>query len=451
MSELKLFNSLTRKKEGFKPQDPSRATMYTCGPTVYGPSHLGHARTYVSFDLLKRALEFSGYQVAHVLNITDVHDSMIAQAREEKTSIRQLANRYLKLFHHDLTLLNIEPPDVFPRVTEHIKEIIETIKILVEKGYAYEKDGSIYYDVSKFKNYGKLSGIKLGKQKVGTRVAADKYEKEEAQDFALWKKAEKGEEKVGAVWDSPWGRGRPGWHIECSVMAKVHLGETLDIHGGARDLRFPHHENEIAQSEAANGKKFVNYWVHGGLLVVEGQKMSKSLGNYIEFQEIERKGFNPLAFRYLCLTAHYRSEMNFTWAALDAAQRTLDRLYSEVSTWDPPEVGCGQYDQGFLKAINDDLDLPKVLTLVWRLVKDKQFPTSAKHRTLLEMDKVLGLAVDQVEHLEIPDEVKRLVAEREQLRSDDNWLEADEIRDQLEQKGYLLEDTPEGTIVKKSH
>ncbi|PIS12350.1 cysteine--tRNA ligase [candidate division WWE3 bacterium CG09_land_8_20_14_0_10_47_33] len=425
--------------------------MYTCGPTVYGPSHLGHARTYVSFDLLKRALEFSGYQVAHVLNITDVHDSMIAQAREEKTSIRQLANRYLKLFHHDLTLLNIEPPDVFPRVTEHIKEIIEMIKILVEKGYAYEKDGSIYYDVSKFKNYGKLSGIKLGKQKVGTRVAADKYEKEEAQDFALWKKAEKGEEKVGAVWDSPWGRGRPGWHIECSVMAKVHLGETLDIHGGARDLRFPHHENEIAQSEAANGKKFVNYWVHGGLLVVEGQKMSKSLGNYIEFQEIERKGFNPLAFRYLCLTAHYRSEMNFTWAALDAAQRTLDRLYSEVSTWDPPEVGCGQYDQGFLKAINDDLDLPKVLTLVWRLVKDKQFPTSAKHRTLLEMDKVLGLAVDQVEHLEIPDEVKRLVAEREQLRSDDNWLEADEIRDQLEQKGYLLEDTPEGTIVKKSH
>jgi len=451
MSELKLFNSLTRKKEGFKPQDPSRATMYTCGPTVYGPSHLGHARTYVSFELLKLALEFSGYQVAHVLNITDVHDSMIAQAREEKTSIRQLANRYLKLFHHDLTLLNIEPPDVFPRVTEHIKEIIEMIKILVEKGYAYEKDGSIYYDVSKFKNYGKLSGIKLGKQKVGTRVAADKYEKEEAQDFALWKKAEKGEEKVGAVWDSPWGRGRPGWHIECSVMAKVHLGETLDIHGGARDLRFPHHENEIAQSEAANGKKFVNYWVHGGLLVVEGQKMSKSLGNYIEFQEIERKGFNPLAFRYLCLTAHYRSEMNFTWAALDAAQRTLDRLYSEVSTWDPPEVGCGQYDQGFLKAINDDLDLPKVLTLVWRLVKDKQFPTSAKHRTLLEMDKVLGLAVDQVEHLEIPDEVKRLVAEREQLRSDDNWLEADEIRDQLEQKGYLLEDTPEGTIVKKSH
>jgi len=451
MSELKLYNTLARKKEIFKPQDPSRATMYTCGPTVYGPSHLGHARTYVSFDLLKRALEFSGYQVAHVLNITDVHDSMIAQAREEKTSIRQLANRYLKLFHHDLTLLNIEPPDVFPRVTEHIKEIIEMIKILVEKGYAYEKDGSIYYDVSKFKNYGKLSGIKLGKQKVGTRVAADKYEKEEAQDFALWKKAEKGEEKVGAVWDSPWGRGRPGWHIECSVMAKVHLGETLDIHGGARDLRFPHHENEIAQSEAANGKKFVNYWVHGGLLVVEGQKMSKSLGNYIEFQEIERKGFNPLAFRYLCLTAHYRSEMNFTWAALDAAQRTLDRLYSEVSTWDPPEVGCGQYDQGFLKAINDDLDLPKVLTLVWRLVKDKQFPTSAKHRTLLEMDKVLGLAVDQVEHLEIPDEVKRLVAEREQLRSDDNWLEADEIRDQLEQKGYLLEDTPEGTIVKKSH
>lgn len=448
-STLKIYNSLTRKKEEFKPRDPNRVTIYTCGPTVYGPSHLGHARTYANFDLLKRALEFSGYQVAHVLNITDVHDSMIKQARKEKMPIDKLADRYIKLFYRDLERLNTEPPMVFPRVTEHIEEIMEMIKILLEKGYAYEKDGSVYYDVSMFKSYGKLSGIKLGKQKPGTRVAADKYEKEEAQDFALWKKAEKGEEEVGAVWDSPWGRGRPGWHIECSVMAKVHLGETLDLHAGARDLRFPHHENEIAQSEAANGVKFVNYWVHGGLLVVEGQKMSKSLGNYIEFREIEERGFNPLAFRYLCLTTHYRSEMNFTWEAFDAAQRALDHLYSEVSTWDPPEIGCAEYDQEFLKAINDDLDLPKALTIVWKLVKDDRFPTAAKHRTLLEMDKVLGLAIDQVEHLEIPEAVKELVAERERLRNENNWLEADKIRDQLEQKGYLLEDTPEGTVVKK--
>ena len=447
---MKLFNSLTRKKETFKPQDPNRVTMYTCGPTVYGPSHVGHVRTYANFDFLKRALEFNDYQAVHVLNITDVHDSMIGQAKKEKISIKKLADRYLKLFYRDLEMLNIEPPDVFPRVTEHIKEIVEMVKILVDKGYAYEKDGSVYYDVSKFKNYGKLSGIKLGKQKPGTRVAVDQYEKKEAQDFALWKATGKGEEKVGAVWDSPWGRGRPGWHIECSVMAKAHLGETIDIHAGARDLRFPHHENEIAQSEAANGKKFVNYWVHGGLLIVEGQKMSKSLGNYIEFAEIEEKGFNPLAFRYLCLTAHYRSEMNFTWAALDASQRALDRLYSEVSTWDPPEIGCAEYDRGFLKAINDDLDLPKALTLVWKLVRDDQHPTAAKHRTLLEMDRVLGLAIDQVEHLEVPEAVKELVTERERLRNENSWLEADKIRDQLEQKGYLLEDTPEGTLVKRA-
>lgn len=447
---MRIYNSLTRKKKIFKPRDPNRVTMYTCGPTVYGPSHLGHTRTYVNFDLLKRALEFNGYQVAHVLNITDVHDSMIAQAKMEKISIKELADRYLKLFYRDLEILNIEPPNVFPRVTEHIKEIIEMVKILVDKGYAYEKDGSVYYDVSKFRKYGKLSGIKLGKQKPGTRVAIDQYEKEEARDFALWKKTEKGEEKVGAVWDSPWGRGRPGWHIECSVMAKVHLGDTLDIHAGARDLKFPHHENEIAQSEAANGKKFVNYWVHGGLLVVEGQKMSKSLGNYIDFREIEERGFNPLAFRYLCLTTHYRSEMNFTWNAFDASQRALERLYSEVSTWDAPEIGCAEYDQAFAKAVNNDLDFPKALTLVWKLVKDDRFPTAAKHQTLLGMDKVLGLAIDQVEHLEISEKVRELIAERERLRDEGNWLEADKIRDRLQQGGYSLEDTPEGTVVRRA-
>ncbi len=447
---MKLYNSLTRKKEEFKPQDPNRVTMYTCGPTVYGPSHLGHARTYVSFDLLKRVLEFNDYQAAHVLNITDVHDSMIKQAKKEKTSIKKLADRYLRLFHRDLEALNIKMPDVFPRVTEYIKEIVEMIKLLVDAGYAYEKDGSVYYDISKFKDYGKLSGIKLQKQKPGTRVAVDQYEKKEAQDFALWKAVEEGEEKVGAVWDSPWGKGRPGWHIECSVIAKMHLGETLDIHAGARDLRFPHHENEIAQSEAANGKKFANHWVHGGLLIVEGRKMSKSLGNYIEFSELGERGFNPLAFRYLCLTTHYRSEMNFTWAALEASQRALDRLYAEVSSWDEPGVGCAKYDQPFLAAVNNDLDLPKALTFVWRLVRDKRFPTAAKHRTLLEMDKVLGLAIDQVEHLEIPQAVKKLIAERERLRQEGSWIEADKIRDQLEGRGYLLEDTPEGTVVRRA-
>ncbi len=448
---LRLYNTLTRKKETFRPQDSSLVKMYTCGPTVYGPSHLGHMRTNTTFDLLKRTLLFDGYQVRHILNITDVHDSMIKQAEVERTTVRKLGDRYFDLFRQELAVLNIIPPDGFPRVTDHIGDIVTMIEFLMEKGYAYEADGSVYFDISKFKNYGKLSGIKLEAERSGTRIASDKYGREEAQDFALWKAASEEEEEVGAVWDSPWGRGRPGWHIECSVMAKKHLGETIDIHAGGMDLKFPHHENEIAQSEAANGVKFSNYWVHCGLLTVDGQKMSKSLGNYTEFRDIAAKGFNPLAFRYLCLTTHYRSEMNFTWAALDAAQRALSRLYSEVSMWDSPEEGSGgvRYRRAFLSAVNDDLNLPKALTVVWEVIKDKKCPTAVKHQTLLEMDDVLGLALGAVGRLEVPGRVGRLVAERERLREEGEWLEADKIRDWLEQEGYQVEDTSKGPVVKR--
>ena len=276
---MKLYNSLTRQIEEFKPRDKNRVTLYTCGPTVYGPSHIGNIRSYLSYDFLKRALEFSGFKIAHVLNLTDVHDSMIEEAKKEGISVKVLGDRFIEHFHLDLSRLNIEPADIYPRVTEHIKEIMAMIISLVEKGYAYEREGSVYFDVSKFKDYGKLSGRKLAEGKTGTRVKTDKYAREEVADFALWKAASEGEEEAGAVWDSPWGKGRPGWHIECSVMAKAHLGETLDIHGGGLDLKFPHHEKEIAQSESANGKKFVNLWFHGGTLVVEGKKMAKSLGN----------------------------------------------------------------------------------------------------------------------------------------------------------------------------
>ncbi|GMR19053.1 MAG: cysteine--tRNA ligase [Patescibacteria group bacterium] len=460
---LKIYNSLTRKKEEFKPHwvtmdgstkvepsSPHFVRMYVCGPTVYGPSHIGHARTYTNFDFLKRALEYNGYTVRHVLNITDIHDSMIEEAQRRGVTVHALADRYIKHFYRDLEKLNIESPDVFPRVSDHIKEIIQMIKELMDKGYAYEREGSVYFDVSKFESYGKLSGVKLTKAKTGTRIAADKYEREEVIDFSLWKKAEVGEDKVGAVWDSPWGKGRPGWHIECSVMSRVHLGETLDIHGGALDLRFPHHENEIAQSETATGRKFANYWVHAGLLTVEGKKMAKSLNNYIEFDALVRRGFDPLAFRYLCLTTHYRGELNFTWAGLEAAQIALRRLYDRLSMWDPPgSSGCAEYDKAFDRAIDDDLDLPKALTLVWKLVKDDRFKTAAKHRTLLKMDKVLGLKLAEVEHLKVSAEVLRLVEERERLRIEEDWVGADEIRDRMEQRGYRVEDTDEGPIVKK--
>lgn len=448
---MKIYNSLTRKVEDFKPQNPNRVTLYTCGPTVYGPVHLGHARTYTNFDFLKRVLEYNGYQVQHVLNLTDVHDSMIEEAQEQNISITELADKYIKHFYLDLEKLNIEPPSVFPRVTEHIKEIIQMIEILVKKGFAYEKNGSVYYNLSKFKDYGKLSGVKLEEAKAGTRVAADKYAKEKEVDFALWKKSEEGDEEVGAVWDSPWGKGRPGWHIECSVMSKVHLGETLDIHGGGMDLKFPHHENEIAQSEAAAGKKLANFWVHVGTLLVEGKKMSKSKGNVVLFDTIVQKEFDPLAFRYLCLTTHYRGELNFTWAGLGGAAIALEKLYDELSNWDPPgKIGCAEYENKFAELINDDLNLPKALALMRKLVKDQRMPTAAKMKTLLQMDRVLGLNLSEVEEVKVPEEVQDLVRARERARREENWSGADDFRDRIEQAGFTVEDTENGPVVKKS-
>ncbi len=451
VKELKIYNSLTRKKEVFKPQDPNRVTLYVCGPTVYGSSHVGNVRNYVNFDFLRRVLEYNGRAVRHVVNITDVHDDMIREAKKRGISINKLAGQYIRHFYDDLKALNIETPDVFPRVTEHIKEIIKMVKELEEAGFAYERDGSVYFDISKFEDYGKLSRVKLEEAKAGTRIAADKHEKEEAADFALWKAVGEGEEEVGAVWNSPWGKGRPGWHIECSVMSRTHLGETLDIHGGALDLRFPHHENEIAQSQAATGKKFVNYWIHAGLLTVEGQKMSKSLGNYVEFDEVLKRGFNPLAFRYLAATAHYRGELNFTWAGLEAAQTALDKLYNELSTWDSPgKIGCAGYENKFEELVNDDLNLPGALALMWELIKDKELPTSCKMVTLLRMDKVFGLNLAEIEELEVPKEVQTLVKERELQREQGNWVKADEIRNRMEQMGYRVEDSESGPIIRRA-
>src|SRR3990170_3647955 len=448
--ELNLYNSLTRKKEVFNPQNPNRVTMYTCGPTVYGPSHLGHARTYTNFDFLKRVLEYNGYTVRHVLNITDVHDSMIEEARKQVILIKELADKYLDHFNLDLEKLNIEPPDVFPRVTGHIVEIIKMIQLLIKNGAAYEKDGSVYYDVSKFKGYGKLSGVKLKEAKTGTRVALDKYAKEEVADFALWKKAEEGEEEVGAVWPSPWGKGRPGWHIQCSVMSQVHLGATLDIHGGWMDLKFPHHENEIAQSEAATGKPLARFWVHVGTLLVEGKKMGKSIGNVILFDEIVQKEFDPIAFRYLCLTAHYCGKLNFTWAGLEAASIALEKLYDELSTWeDPGKIGCAEYENKFEELIGNDLNLPEAVALMWKLVKDQRMPTAARMKTILQMDRVFGLKLSEIEEVKVPEEVTELVRERERMRREDNWTAADELRKQIEELGFTVEDTAKGPLVKK--
>lgn len=436
--------------------------MYTCGPTVYGPGHLGHARSYTNFDLLKRTLLGNNYQVKHVLNITDIHDDMIKRADELGISVQALAERYIPLFKKDLQALNILPADVYPRVTEHVAEIIAMAKVLIDKGFAYvEKDG-VYFDVSKFKDYGKLSGRRMTEAKTGTRVATDKYEKEEAADFTLWKLASQGHPlRSQSLWDSPWGKGRPGWHIECSVMSEKYLGKTFDLHAGAMDLKFPHHENEIAQSEAANGVKFVNCWVHAGLLEVEGQKMSKSLGNYIEIHQIVEKGFDPLALRYLFLTVHYRDKLNFTWRGLAAAQTALENLRamvvnlrlaqkSEATVSEVKLAKIDRYRNEFKAAIDNDLAIPQALVSTWEMVKSN-VPAPDKLDLLWEFDRILGLKLGELREqgeLRVSEEVEKLAAEREKLRKEGKWQEADALRQQIAKAGFRLEDTTDGPKLK---
>ena len=451
MNKIFLYNTLTRQKDEFQPLKKGKVGLYTCGPTVYGPGHLGHARSYINFDLLKRVLISNGLQVTHVLNITDVHDDMIRRANELGVSLEALAAKYIPLFQRDLRSLNILPADHYPRVTENIPEIIQVVKTLVDKGYAYvEKDGSVYFKVRRFKNYGQLSGIKLAEAKAGTRAVTDKYEKKQALDFALWKATKKDE----PAWPSPWGQGRPGWHIECSVMSQKFLGQTIDIHAGAMDLKFPHHENEIAQSEAATGVKFVNFWFHGGLLTVDGQKMSKSLGNFIEMRQLVKKGFAPLAMRYLCLTAHYRSKLNFTWPSLQAAQTALRRLQSVVAdlkttnrqVLSPEKLAkADAYQKRFTALINDDLKIPEALALVWEIVKSN-LPGYDKHDLLVDFDQVLGLRLTAQTKVQqkVPPAAMKLVAAREKLRQQQKWAAADKLRQQIESLGWQVKDTAAG-------
>ena len=315
---IKLFNTLSGKKEMFKPFKGKTAQIYTCGPTVYNYAHLGNLRTYVFEDILRRALEINGYKIKQITNITDVEDKIIKKARQEKKEISQITRPYEKIFFEDLEKLNIEKAERYPRATEHIKEIINLISVLMKKGFAYQvEDKSVYFKISKFKNYGKLSRLK--KRRAVGRIDSDEYKKDDVQDFVLWKSAKSNE----PFWSSPWGAGRPGWHIECSAMSMKYLGKTLDIHAGGVDLIFPHHENEIAQSEAATGKKFSKFWIHGEHLLVDGEKMSKSLGNIFTLRDFEKNNVNFLAFRYLLLGTHYRKKLNFTWQSLKAAQNAL--------------------------------------------------------------------------------------------------------------------------------
>lgn len=464
MADIFLRNTLTRKKGKFVSVQKGKVGIYSCGPTVYRDIHIGNLRTYLAADILKRTLIYNGFKVKHIKNITDVghmrtdssggeaFDPVITEALKKGKTPAEIAEEYAKQFLEDEKKLNILPADTFPKATNHIKEMIEITKELIDKGFAYEVGGNVYFDVKSFKNYGRLSGNtldKMDKLHEAVRISSE-ADKKAGVDFALWKKAEKGR---SMKWDSPWGEGFPGWHIECSAMSMKYLGENFDIHTGGEDNIFPHHEDEIAQSEASKGKKVVNNWFHAGFLLVDGKKMARREGNVYTITDIEKRGFNPLAFRYLSLTAHYRSRLNFTWKSLAAAAKALNNIYREVGGFaliEDPKFGCAEYEEKFLKAINDDLDTPKALTLLQDLIKSK-YPPRCKLATLYQIDKILGLDLEKVANksAKVPGDVKKLVEEREKARKNNNFEKSDEIRKQITDKGYEVVDTDEGQKLKK--
>ncbi|MDO8429257.1 MAG: cysteine--tRNA ligase [Candidatus Daviesbacteria bacterium] len=451
---LRLFNTLSRKIEEFKPLNPPKVGIYACGPTVYDFIHLGNLRSFIFYDLLRRTLTANNFEVQFVENITDIEDKIIKRALEKDITPEELTKEYTKYFNQDTNQLNILTPNVQPKATEHIGKMIKYIEKLLEKGLAYqEKDGSVYFDISKFLNYGKLSGLQNRELKTGTRILSDEYSKDDAQDFALWKAVESDE----YGWDSPWGKGRPGWHIECSVMSQEYLGDTFDIHTGGIDLIFPHHENEIAQAEGHSGQKFVNYFVHAEHLLVDGKKMSKSLNNFYTLRDIEERGFEPLAFRYLTLTAHYRDKLNFTWESLEAAQQALNNIREEIRGWElpvgpeeRPKEPVAQFWQKFLEAASYDLNMPQAVAVMHQLLR-LDTPTASKSATILKMDQILGLNLDQYlgKTLEISDDVQKLLTIREKARNNQDFKEADKLRVEIKKLGYEIEDNPTGPKLKK--
>jgi cysteinyl-tRNA synthetase len=406
--------------------------------------HIGNLRTFVFSDILFRALKYNDYEVNSVQNITDIEDKIIKRASEKNKTTAEISEEFTKYFLEDIQKLNITSPKHQPKATEYVGKMADYIKVLLEKGFAYkEDDGSIYFDISKFADYGKLSGLENRELKTGTRILSDEYTKEDVQDFALWKAVPEGE--MGSFKTEGLGWGRPGWHIECSVMSQALLGDKIDIHTGGVDLIFPHHENEIAQSEAKTGQKpFVKYWIHGAHMLADGKKMSKSLGNFYTLSDLEKKGFSPLVLRYLFLQTHYRQEMNFTLEALTGARNAMDKLFKEVASFDKPSDVLPDFQSQFMDAINDDLNMPKALSVLWEVVKsDNSLGTKAA--TILKFDEVLGLSLIDSGSLtqkaqEMPEEVKKLLKEREQLRKEKKYEEADKIREKIIEMGYKVED-----------
>ncbi|MEY2664555.1 MAG: hypothetical protein RIT04_363 [Candidatus Parcubacteria bacterium] len=461
--EIFIHNTASGKKELFKPIESGRMGMYQCGPTVYDTAHIGNLRTFVMDDIIRRVFEYQGYFVTQVMNITDVDDKTINRSRDEHTTLDELTRRYEKLFLSDIQSLNILEPHRVLRARDHVKDMIEMISILIEKGFAYPSKDGIYFSIGKSIGYGSLA--KLGglattsSESLRERISNDEYEKENPRDFALWKFSDG--EISEAVWEAPFGNGRPGWHIECSAMATRALGDTIDIHTGGSDLIFPHHTNEIAQSEAATGKPFVHYWIHGGFMNVQDVKMSKSKGNFLKLADIEAEIISPLGYRYWLLTSHYRSQVNFTIDAVKAAQQAFIRLAEHFVGWSEGGNVAPAYIEKFVHFISDDFDMPRAIALVWELVKDKTVSDADKRATLLDFDRVFGLGLAGLKHIEgasadavlatgdIPPEILVLAEARDEARKAKDWSKADALRKEIEDRGYGLKDTEDGFLVRE--
>ncbi len=460
--DIYFYNTLTKKKEVFKPINKKEVKIYSCGPTVYKDASIGNMRTNIFQDVLRRVLQYNGYTLKHAMNITDVghlvsdgdegEDKMLKSAREEQKSPMEIANHYTKLFFQDLKSLNIQTPEIVCKATDHIKEMLEYVQRLVENGYAYETSTAIYFNIAKLDQYPMLSNLNLEEQKAGARVDVDP-EKRSPYDFALWIKAPKNHVMK---WDSPWGPSYPGWHIECSAMGQKYLGEQFDIHTGGIDLIPTHHENEIAQSKGKCGKIPANYWMHGEYLLIDGGKMSKSLGNVYLVKDLVERGYHPFVYRLFSYSCHYRNKINFTWEGIESASKSLERLKNGyqlhlVGKDEVEENVIDELEERFHQAINDDLNMPLAMGVVWEVVK--QECKSPKFADLLtKFDTVLGLKIDEIDVRqleEIPQEILDLLKQRKQARENKDWAKSDELRDFIQRKGYEIKDTKQGTEVTK--
>ena len=439
---LKLYNTLTKKKEVFKPIKKNEVHIYVCGPTVNDVPHLGHARAQISFDILRKYFKFLGYKIKFVSNVTDIEDKIINKAKEKNISIKELTEKNYEAHMQDYLAIGIDKPDVQPFATKYVKEMIDLVGKLEKKGCTYiiEDDG-VYFDISKFKNYGKLSGQNLENLKSGARIKI-KDKKKNPQDFVLWKFSKSGEPS----WKSPWGDGRPGWHIECSAMSNAILGLPLDIHGGGQDLIFPHHEDEIAQSEVGYGKKFANYWIHNGIVNVDKVKMSKSLGNFKTIRDLLKK-YSGEVIRYFVISSHYRKPIDFTEKTLESAKASYERLKNICSNLEDDKKENKKYLQEFERAMNDDLNTPKALQVLWKLVRDEK--AKGKFQTIKKIDELFGLKFLEKEEIKVPDDILEIIKEREIVRAKKDWKESDALREVIRKEGYEISDTKDGWEVKR--